>query len=272
MALKCLSMALVIASCGVGTIQSQIVVPHTRTQRSDTTLITVYADGNVRSLMTGGDKESTGGTGAIRGALSWKNAYLSAQLNIATTVDTLTSKVGATMFPPTYAKALNSVLIDTRLWFGKTDGGIHAYGGFSLTPWGVKAATGYADSAQALVWELGAGYFYDLGSPQLSDSLGNNTFSITLELGAALRDLTGDVTNGSHGVIQDQVFGTRKTFFVGPTVGVEIRSNNVILALQVYDFPQTKGIDGFSGFQVAAGVGVQGSVLNIIKVRPRRRQ
>jgi hypothetical protein len=195
---------------------------------------------------------------------------VAAQISIAGTVDTLTTKIGATLLNPSYGKALESGLVDTRFWFGNGDGGLHVYGSLSVIPWGVKGSVGFQDSAQAIVFGLGAAYFYDLMASSPRDSGGRNTVSFTGELGFAIRSLNGDVTNGNHVLIQDRVLGTRRTVFGGPSGGLEIRFNDVVLALQVYSLFGTRHIDGLSKAQVTAALGVQGAFLQFARTSRKR--
>lgn len=248
----------VLPARGQSPIMSSVLEPH-----KDSLYITVFADGNLRTIATqNAEQEATAALGIS--ILRGDSSQWAAEISVASTIDTLRANFAkAILIPGASGGAFQSGVLDVRIFrffdfvggiVEETTWGLHAYAAASNSAWETSEE---AISVSTVAAGLMA--FTELVKRQL----GGNGVSLSVEGGLSVRYLGGDV--GSFREDVEALIGSRGRSYVGLEGGMQIQFNQISASLQFYklwDLEEGQTVRGLTGLQVVAGIGVQVNIFN----------
>lgn len=226
---------------------------------SDSLVVSIVAEGSVRSALTNGSMGSNTPAGGALGVSvgEWRR-NLTVLINVAGLTDTLKQNVGAALLPPTAGGLTSgqvSALLDFRQMIGNHGFGLHFYG--SVTPAEFEASvSGTEESASAVVEALGAQASWEF----YNQSLGATAISVVADLGLAGRAIGGDVASPSNRPLRNQLLATNSTNFGGLEAGLTLFVKDVRVGVSMYFFPGN--VPGLSHAQAVFGVSVSDEFLS----------
>jgi len=237
------------------------VVPP-ETNRADSTRVSIFADGNVRGVMTGGTQQSTVATGSLGLEINRDTYAYSALVVIKSSVDTLTDQVGATLLTPIVGNSLQAGLIDLHLrdtWpLLGTRVALHGYLAVSQTVWA------HQDSAsRVVVWSMGVMPHWDMEK----GTVGENEVRLGVEAGIGFRYVAGDITP----FLRKALLASPRKMQGGFEAALEIQWNKITARVQPSWYIGRPRIPGLSGWQVAGSFGMRGDVFTgLLKRKPQQ--
>lgn len=222
-----------------------------RSADADSTRVSIFADGNVRGVMTGGSQQSTVATGSLGLEIKRRTYVYSALVVIKSSVDTLTDQVGTTLLTSIIGNSLQAGLIDLHIadkWpLLGTRVGFHGYVAVSQSVWA------YQDTAsRVVVWSIGVLPHWDMEQGKVGD----NEVGLAVEAGIALRYVAGDITPS----LRKALLGTPRKIHGGFEFALEIQWNKITARIQPSWYVGRPRIPGLSGWQVAGSFGMRGDV------------
>ena len=221
---------------------------------SDSAMVFVFADGNVKGLVSNTENNQTSTTGAIGISVIKKNITWNASINIASTIDTLNSDFGSIILNPSSGKQFTSGLLEfyARNLIKKYNIGFHGYASGSSSNWSKNDTT-----KAASIFGLGALMTYDI----VNSSTGENEIAFGFEFGPSYRGVFGNISNDEQ--FYENILGTKGQHFLGLEGGLNIRFNHITAGIQgylLYDVEQGHKIDGVTSFQITGGISISGSI------------
>lgn len=214
----------------------------------------VFADGTIRGALSDdeGDGEDDDGplsTGSLGASVDTHLGLWTAKVTVASTETVIADDFGSAVLSPGTGRSLASGLIDLR--FG--DFPVHLYGSASSSRWKLTEGDD-APATRATVLGLGGLFHRNIAL----GTVGENDVSITAEAGLAGRWLDGDVRDNDK---RKTVIGD-PTIFAGPELGFALTFGRVTGAVQLYGLyapgKYRHHVDGLTGLQLVAGLGVTG--------------
>jgi hypothetical protein len=218
----------------------------------------VFASGDIREVATAPSDKSTAGTGSLgvnatRGENSW-----TAQIAVASSIDSVSAGYGAAILRPGSGQAFSAGLFDWKrrrrfLVFNE----FHTYVTAAKTDWLVKQAdtTGAVPVAKGAV-SLGGGAL--VGRRLVEGRVQGSDVGLRVELGVSFRWLTGDV--GRDEQFRQMTLGSTDRFWWGAELGAEISVGYVLAAVQYFYY--AGDADGLTDGQLVAAIGIHASILS----------
>lgn len=223
---------------------------------SDSAIVTVFADGNIKGLITNSEQKTTTTNGALGISVVKNKIIWNAYINIASTIDTLKSDYGKVILNPASGKGFTSGLLEFYIKdiVKKYNIGLHCYASGSSSNWSFKDT-----SKSATVFGLGALVTKDIINGKI---FGDNEAAFCFEFGPSYRGVFGNISNNMD--FYNRLMGTKGNHYLGFEGGLVIRFNNVTAGIQGYwlnDIVGKKKIDGVTSFQITGGISISGSIL-----------
>ncbi|MEM9758078.1 MAG: hypothetical protein AAF933_02535 [Pseudomonadota bacterium] len=220
--------------------------------------VTVFASGSAKSALSDANSDAANAAGTVSAQFRSGSTVWAAQINVLSTETSITSDFGTTLLAP--ATGSLSGLVDVR------HERFHVYGGVSRATW---SFTGEAPSdsmaatemsADLSVLSLGALYAFPVVEPVTVEQ---RTYGLNLELGGALRVLSGDGAAESFDTFRTNTLGTADRVFYGIEAGANLVVDRLVAGVQFYwlfgdDAP------GLTGGQVAGGISVAVPLLTVL--------
>lgn len=221
---------------------------------SDSALVLVFADGNVKGMVSNNENNQTSTTGSLGISVIKKKITWNASINIASTVDTIKSDFGTIVLNPASGKRFTSGLLEfyARDLIEKYKIGFHGYASGSSSNWEIDSET-----KSATVFGLGALMVKDI----VNSSTAENSIAFGFEFGPTYRGIFGNISIDNE--IYEKALGTSGKNFLGAEGGLFIRFNHITAGLQgylLYDIENNKQIDGITSFQITGGISISGSI------------
>lgn len=216
-------------------------------------VVLVFADGNIRGAARGESDASRVGTGSLGVSLAASFATYVATVAIASTQDTVDANYGASLLTPASGQSLASALFDVHLQRVP----VHFYASVARSLWRVRTEPSVQTASATVVGAGALAYRYIA----LGD-VGGNQVGLKVEFGPSVRWLEGDVRSRSV-ELQEELLKTSGTVFPGLEAGVQISFGSVSGAAQLYrlwDPDDGVRVDGLTGLQLVAGLGVTGQI------------
>lgn len=217
--------------------------------------VSVFADGDVRGLISNDSEDQTSTTGSIGVTVIKNKTVWTACINIASTIDTLKSDFGKVVLNPSSGKRFTSGLVDFRA-YGENNKGFHAYISGSSSYWKLEKTT-----KSASVLGIGALMSYDI--IPYSAAKNENEIAFGIEGGLSYRAILGNISlDNLH--LQESL-GTKGNHFLGVEMGIYIKFNQVTAGIQGYilrDLECNEKVDGITSFQITGGISISASIFN----------
>jgi hypothetical protein len=232
-------------------------------------VMSIVPDGDVKSAIAGNTTTiATGSLGFTYQTIIVKpdhsyneKSSIGGFVSIASTFDTLKAKVqngkvtnqesfgSALLLPSGSGQLALSFLINGQISLDnkKFHNYFRGYIGGSTSHWNYN-------NENKQITNISAGaYFQKYLINVLSTGVENNTFRLGIYGGVTTRILGGDITIGGDSALVN-ILGTKKTFFVGPELGLAIEVNSIRVNLACPIF--SKNIAGFSHGQFIPSFGI----------------
>ncbi len=223
---------------------------------SDSAIVLIFADGNVKGLVSNNKQNQASTTGAIGISVIKKNITWNALINIASTLDSLKTEFGTVVLNPASGKQFTSGLLEfhAKNFIKKYNIGFHGYASGSSSYWSMNGLT-----KSATVLGLGALVTYNIVNSRTRE----NEIAFGFEIGPSYRGIFGNISNDDE--FYEKLLGTKGHHFLGLEGGLNIRFNHITAGIQgylLYDVEYNYNIDGITSFQITGGISISGSIFN----------
>jgi hypothetical protein len=215
-------------------------------------IVSIIADGNVRSVLTNGSSgANTPTAGAIGLSFGEWNSNLTVLINVLGLVDTLRNNFGTALLPPTNSgltKGQLSALIDyRRLLWGQF--GVHGY--VSGAPnFFLDSNSSGVKTVQAFNVALGAQFSMEV----FNQDVQGTSLSVLLDAGPTLRAIGGDLASSANDTLRRRLLTTSGLVFGGAELGLTVALKEVRLGVSTYFFGGN--VPGLSHGQAVFGFAV----------------
>ena len=213
--------------------------------------VRLLANGNVKSVLTKNDAESSSTNGSLGVLFSRKAPFfaLSALVNVAASEDTLTNGFGSSLLTPGTGNLAGILDLQMPLSMGFLKNGpgrssLHLYMSVSSNTWKHEDQT-----EDIVVMGAGALLAYDIAR-----AVNDIEYGLRLELGLTYRGLFGNIV--SNGDFRDAALGTTVRHFPGIEAGFTVKVRNISAGITFYRYLDASDntIQGLSGGQLAGGI------------------
>ena len=226
------------------------------TTKADFAIVKVYADGNVKGLVSDLESNATSTTGALGISVEKLNCIWHGQINIASTIDTLKENFGSIILNPASGKNFTSGFLQLRineLWkWNNYNFGSHFYVSGSSSFWS------YNDTVK-LASVLGIAGLVTMEVIQGNPN--DNVIYMGVEFGPTYRGIYGNISQDIN--TYEKMLGTRGTHFGGIEGGLIIQFNHITAGINIYWlFDLEKGVQvaDVTSIQLTGGISISADV------------
>lgn len=244
----------------------------------------VFADGNVKDVLGGGDN-SAAASGALGLHYVGNKFDVTGLVNVAGTNDTIRAGYGSSLLVPAAGKGLNAGSLTIRrrarelrdptcarnrasYWCNV---GYKVYANASTRRWATETRmiappAGQTDSVEQVIdseevpiWGTGLSGWYMFFDDALvgSDSTRRGV-SMVLDGGVLLRAVRGDIGAESSDALRKRLLGTDRTLFPGFEIGLTMIYDQIRSSFTYYYLPGQA--NGLTGGQIVAAVDLRGAL------------
>ncbi|MES2521579.1 MAG: hypothetical protein V4617_02690 [Gemmatimonadota bacterium] len=251
---KLLSSMLMAAMCGPVSISAQIspLVNPVTVEKQRVRTISLYADGNVQSMLE--STENTSATGSI--GLAIQNPYVFAALHVtaAGTMENVTEAFGGRVLSAGGGGSFSGFGADLRwlprkwldLWYG---GRTYVQG----------SSSNWVSGTQSVSAPLVAAGL--LATLEYRDSLGvDNPVSVMADIGIARRQIRGNIAQSTNDSFREAILGTRQTGWTGMEAALTIQVHQISARGAYYHFGGN--INGLSKGQIVTSISVKSAIFS----------
>ncbi len=241
-----------------GLFTNALMDDSSKEEEIDSVRVIIYADGNVRGLLTEDNKSTTSLNGAIGLRIQGARQLWDISLNLVSDIDTLESGFGAVVLNPANGRKILSGLVDyysIEEWLGK-DFGFHFYASASSSRWAFTENM-EQKTKSATVAGLGALIRKDL----IKTALLKRPLAGSLEFGVTGRGIFGNISNNKEYI--NLAIGSKGNLFLGLEGGMNIVYDNITFGLHGYwlfDVKHKQRIDDITSFQITGGVSISSAL------------
>jgi len=225
------------------------------TNSEDSVKVTIYADGNVKALLTEDNKSATSLNGSVGLIIESSDKIWDISMNLVSDIDTLESGFGAVILNPANGKKILSGLVDfnsKHKWWGR-EFGFHFYGTASSSRWSFMKGTDKITKSATV-----AGIGMLLRKDLIKTSLLKRSLAGSFEFGISGRGIFGNISNNKEYI--ELAIGSKGNLFLGFEGGLNINYENINFGLHGYWLFDTKEklrIDDITSFQITGGVSIR---------------
>lgn len=232
---------------------------------TQTIIAALDLDGAIRGISSNSDETqaTTGGIGiSLNKEKSW---HLTIQININSTIDTLSTKYEGSLLNPFSGESLQNGLVDYHRYssiYGLVDdqrNGYHFYLFGSSNIWETKIEdVNLAEKATI----LGSGLliFYDIIPPNYLQDEEENPIYLKIEGGLSYREISGNIINENR---LKKFYNINQRRFVGLEFGTVIRFNKIRAGISLFHFFRRKHkpyIPDLHGWQILGGIALSSPI------------
>ena len=246
--------------------------------------VTVFADGNVRNVLSGKADEASSGSGMLGMSVRLSRALVTGKVSVTPSMDTVRSDHGGTLLAPGTGRAFSSGIISVywspppaiprqidnrwkevavksgRILINSLPRQLYAFTGKTLWHYD-RDTTAAVDTVKRAATLVGLGALWGGGIAR--GRIADNPLSFEWSIGPALRSVSGNVRMDAP-ALKSAVLGTDRRWFVGPEAGFSLSFNAVTAAIHWYYLVgrNKEQVDGLTHGQVVGGIAVSGDLLS----------
>jgi hypothetical protein len=249
--------------------------------------VELFADGNLKDVLGGGDSTKAVASGALGLHYQGNRYEVTGLVNVAGTNDTVVAGYGSTLLLPATGHGLNAASLSVRgrfLDWNDTSCARYGNGVICNAGWHLEAnasarnwATsfikspppqGLADTIRQVarvlevpMWGVDADLWYSFFDAQLiSSDTTSRRVSMELDVGIARRAIRGDIASAGNAFLRDSLLTSMRTNFTGLHVGLTLTHNDVRSAFTYCWL--NGGVPGLSGGQIVATVELRSALVS----------
>lgn len=222
-------------------------------------------DGAVRGISANSDETqaTTGGIGlSLNKEKSW---HLAIQININSTIDTLSTEYGGSLLNPFSGESLQNGLVDYHRYsslfslLDKERHGYHFYLFASSNIWEAKMENNTL-AQKASILGYGLLVFYDIIPPEYLQNEEENPIYLKVEGGLSYREISGNIISENR---LNDYYNIPQRRFLGLEIGTVIRFNKIRAGISLFHFFRRKNrpyIPDLHGWQILGGIALSSPI------------
>jgi hypothetical protein len=248
--------------------QEDSALGNPRNRDSSISYVRVFADGAVRSGVTGETENgtATGSLGVqVASELAGNRTDATFLVSVVGTGEVVSESYGRSILAPGSGSTLSAGLVDARIHdvFRRAD--LRGYLSVSTSDWSVPVDSMglFSEGGDPRTYSVGVfGMGILVGETLVRGIVASNTsVAVTLDLGVSSRFLIGDLSSEANESFREGFIGTDRNWFVGVEGMLGVQINGIKAGISVYRYFDTD-LSGFSDGQVVAGIGIQTPIVS----------